>query len=80
MYRKHTYLDLCKASQLEVCEEPASDDPRVALELAVDQYIVKVYHYEFIDKWLKQLSHHPMEVLGALDSPKGITIIHTTRP
>jgi len=28
------------------------------LSSTVNQYIIKVYHYKFTDKWSKQLSHH----------------------
>jgi len=40
------------------------------LSLTVNQYIIKVHH-KFIDKWLKQLSHHSPEGARSIGQFKG---------
>ena len=39
--------------------------------LAVDQYIIKIYHYEFIDKRSKQLGHYSHEGVRSIGQSKG---------
>jgi len=41
------------------------------LSLALNEYIIKVYYYEFTDKWLKQLSHHSHEGATSIGQSKG---------
>ena len=41
------------------------------LSSAVNQYIIKIYHYEFTDKWPKQLSHHSHEGGRSIGQSKG---------
>ena len=44
--------------------------PYVAPSSAVNQYIVKIYHYEITDKWPKQLCHHSHEGVRSIGQPK----------
>ena len=62
-----------KLLSLECAEDLPQMDHMFLLSLVVDQYIIKIDHYEFTDKRSKQLSITLMKVLGVLDSPKGIT-------
>ena len=52
-----------------MCREFASDGPCVAPEFNCKS-VIKVYHYEFIDKWPKQLSHHSHEGVKSIEQSK----------
>jgi len=58
---------VCTQNTLRVCIELFSLESAMnlsqmvhmlLLSSIVNQYIIKVYHHKFTDKWLKQLSHH----------------------
>ena len=72
-HRRHTSLVHVKLLSLECAEDLPQIAHMLLLSSAVNQYIIKVYHYEFIDKWQNNWVITLMKVLGALDSPKCIT-------